>query len=103
MQGGMSANGLLAFRRAVRADPADYGANLNLALYYAQAGDMRQVLQWARARQKEADPERAEAPLLETRALIGLGQRPQAAERFCAAFWSGNPGVGRGASLAARN
>ena len=40
---------------------------------------MRQVLQWARAA-KEADPERAEAPLLETRALIGLGQRPQAAE-----------------------
>ncbi len=78
MQGGMSANGLLAFRRAARADPANYGANLNLAMYYAQAGDMRQVLQWARAA-KEADPERAEAPLLEARALIGLGQRPQAA------------------------
>ncbi len=78
MQGGMSANGLLAFRRAVRADPTDYGANLNLAMYYAQAGDMRQVLQWARAA-KEADLERAEAPLLEARALIGLGQRLEAA------------------------
>ncbi len=78
MQGGMSANGLLAFRRAARADPSNYGANLNLAMYYARAGDMRQVLQWARAA-GEVDPERAEAPLFEARALIDLGQRPEAA------------------------
>ena len=78
MQSGMSANGLLAFRRAVRADPADYGANLNLVMYYAQTGDMRQVLQWARAA-KEADAERPEAALFEARALIGLGQRAEAA------------------------
>ena len=78
MQSGMSANGLLAFRRAVRADPADYGANLNLVMYYAQTGDMRQVLQWARAA-KEANAERPEAALFEARALIGLGRRAEAA------------------------
>ena len=61
MQRGMPANALVSFRRAVAADPGDYGANLNLALYYLQAGDDVGARQWAE-KAREIDPQRPEAP-----------------------------------------
>ncbi len=72
MRTGDSQQGLAAFRRAVEIDPADYGANLNLALYYTQIQAPRVARDWA-TKAREADPDQEGAYLLEAQAAADSG------------------------------
>ena len=71
---GSPARGLLAFRQAAELAPGDYGANLNLALYYSRSGNAGMAREWA-GKAREADPSRPEAYFLGAEAASILGDR----------------------------